>query len=361
MLTNKGRPDPGADQEDEAPDPDKTPFLLKKAKCPICGSRSEQRRFKLKLYSEKNVDLDKHVGSFGWADKDFKDYHPPLYYCWHCPNCHFTESFMDFEEPGKPTWSNFRFLKSAFEEKTQEDPKIEKLVNWLGKGIDYENMNYTQAIRVHLLAIYTQQIIEDKEEQDSLKLGRFYLRTGWLMRELKEKKSRELGTVRSIVSEVRKVWPEVPTSEEDAVKKAIDYLMIAFQRHPGIKNPVAEVDMLMWLAGLQIKLGDEEKGLEWLNQVIQRSTKTNQKIDQRLKNPNIAGAEEHTLVLQQKKISAFSSKARDLLQDIQYKKFQTQKAEAKPIVSQMLKKESPPEAIRAALKKAGFKEKVIAQ
>ncbi|MCL5019348.1 MAG: hypothetical protein M1426_02575, partial [Patescibacteria group bacterium] len=39
---------------------------------------------------------------YGWADSDFKIYHPPLYYFWHCPNCHFTESFLDFEAPGKP-------------------------------------------------------------------------------------------------------------------------------------------------------------------------------------------------------------------------------------------------------------------
>ena len=133
---------------------------------------------------------------------------------------------------------------------------------------------------------------------------------------MKEKKSRELGTVKSILSEIRKLWPKVPVSEEAALKEAIYWLTIAFQRHPGIKNPVAEVDMLMWLAGIQMKLGDEDKGLEGLNQVLQRGQTTNQKIEQRLKNKEISADDERTLTIQIKKVSTIVSKARDLIQDI---------------------------------------------
>ncbi|MCL5019347.1 MAG: DUF2225 domain-containing protein, partial [Patescibacteria group bacterium] len=102
MLTNKNNPAPNPDQDNAGEVEAKTPFIVKKVQCPVCSSWSEQRRFKIKLYSEKNFDLDRHIKEYGWADSDFKIYHPPLYYFWHCPNCHFTESFLDFEAPGKP-------------------------------------------------------------------------------------------------------------------------------------------------------------------------------------------------------------------------------------------------------------------
>ena len=163
----------GAAPAEDIPAENKTPFLVKKVQCPVCKFRSDQRRFKLKIYGEKNVDLDKHIQLYNWIDKDFNKYHPPLYYLWHCPNCYFTESFMDFENPGKQLWSNFRILKDIFSEKTQDDPKIEKLVSWLSKGIDYDNMNYVQAVRLHLLANFIQLLPDDELDRDSLKIGPF--------------------------------------------------------------------------------------------------------------------------------------------------------------------------------------------
>ena len=360
MAESPKRPDTGIPPGDEIPPEDKSPFLIKKAQCPVCKFKSDQRRFKLKIYAEKNIDIDKHIQVYNWIDKDFQNYHPPLYYFWHCPNCYFTESFQDFEDPGKPMWSTFKLLKEDFTRKFQEDPKVEKLVSWLSKGIDYDTMNYTQAIRLHVLAIYIQRILEDEKDVDTLKVGRFLVRTGWLLREMKETKHKEFGTVKSILAEIRKLWPDVPTSEEDAMKKSLHWLTIAYQRHPGIKNPVAEVDMLMWLAGINLKLGDEEKGLEGLNQVLQRGQTTNVKLEQRLKTKGISAEEERNLGIQAKKIGSIVSKARDMMQDIQYKRFQAQKAEAKKIADPLIQKEVPAEEIRAKLKEAGFSPKVIA-
>ncbi len=206
------RPEAGVPPGGDIPPEDKSPFLVKKVTCPICKFKSEQRRFKLKIYAEKNVDIDKHVQLYAWIDKDFQNYHPPLYYFWHCPNCYFTESYQDFEEPGKPIWSTFRLLKDDFTQKFQEDQKVEKLVTWLSKGIDYDSMNFTQSVRLHLLAIFIQMILSEEKDVDTLKVGRYYVRTGWLLREMKEMKSKELGTVKSILAEVKKLWPEVPVS-----------------------------------------------------------------------------------------------------------------------------------------------------
>jgi len=163
----------------------KTPFYYKKIKCPVCGVPAEQRRFKLKIYAEKRPDLDKHPTAFAFTDKDFNRYHPPLYYFWHCYNCRFTESYLDYENPAKPVWSNFNTLKEVWRERTEIDQVADKLINWLGKGINYDQMNYPIAFKLHLLSIYVQEVM-DEEERDTLKCGRFYLRTAWILRELKE-------------------------------------------------------------------------------------------------------------------------------------------------------------------------------
>ena len=120
------------EQEDEsvsaAPTPvdrtGKNPFHFVKIKCPVCGTVSEQWRFKIKIYAEKKPDLDKHPTNYVFRDKDFSSFHPPLYYFWLCSSCKFTESYIEYENPGKQVWSNFRDLKDQFrnhlEEKNQQ-------------------------------------------------------------------------------------------------------------------------------------------------------------------------------------------------------------------------------------------------
>ncbi len=357
------------DAEDEGTKKEKKiPFYLKSVNCPICGGNTQNRFFKPKIYSERKVDIDKHVSVYGWSDPDFKDYHPPLYLFWHCNNCRYTAEKVDFEKSGKDSWSNFRILKRAYPEKLQDDKAAEKLVAWLGKGINYDQMNYPISFKLHILGIYIQEILE-QDNRDTLKLGRYYLRTAWLLRELKEKegedkdkeveqkKTQELDIINSIINELKKAWKDIPTNEEEYLKKAVEYLSKAYVEHPAIKNVAAVVDMLLWLSGICLKMGDQQKGLNYLNSVIQEGQKQKVKLNNRLKNPEISDDEVKNLSIQSKKISTTVSKARDLMQDIQYQKFKAQKEKAKKIFEKIA--DRPPEEIREILSKKGFTQKVI--
>jgi len=346
----------------------KTPFYFKSIACPMCGVITHNRMFKPKIYYERKVDIDKHVLTYGWSEPDFKDYHPQLYLFWHCSNCRYTAEKADFEKPGKDSWSNFRILKRAYQERLQVDRTAEKLVAWLAKGLNYDQMNYPISFKLHILGIYIQEILE-KENRDTLKLGRYYLRTGWLMRELKEKesedkdkkvelkKTQELDIINNIINELKKVWKDIPANEEEYLKKAVEYLSEAYVNHPAIKNVAAVVDMLLWLSGICLKMGDQEKGLNYLNNVIKEGQKQKAKIKNRLINPKISDDEIRSLSLQSKKISNTVSKARDLMQDIQYQKFKAQKEKAKKLLEKILDK--PPEEMREILVKKGFTQKVI--
>jgi len=59
-------------------EPEKSPFYIRQLKCPVCGTSAEQRWFQAKIYSERNIDVDKHVQNFVWIEKAFQKYLPPL-------------------------------------------------------------------------------------------------------------------------------------------------------------------------------------------------------------------------------------------------------------------------------------------
>ncbi len=330
-----------------------TPFYFKKLSCPMCGAITENRLFKPKIYSERKTDIDKHVLAYSWSEPEFNKYHPPLYLFWHCPSCRYTAEKLDFENPTKNSWNNFRELKAIYPEKRQQDRTAEKLISWLSKDVDYNQINYPMAFKLHLLGIYIQEMVEP-DERDTLKLGRYYIRAGWLIRELKEKKkeldeqqiklqeqmkeierkkdelgdlfeekkkqhaqkikefeinrkeieeksNKELSIINNIMTELTKVWKEFPAAEEDIIKKSLEYLNNAYSNHPGIKNPAAAIDMLLWVAGVYIKIGEQDTGLSYLNNVIQAGQKQKIKVENRLKVPDITDEDFRHLSLNSKK------------------------------------------------------------
>ena len=196
--------------------PDQSPFYIQNVKCPVCDAKNEQRWFHAKIFSERNVDLDKHVGKYMWTEKSFENYLPNLYYIWHCPNCHYADSYITFENPTKDPFNNFRFLKDAFVDKYHDDPRIEKIIDKLGENIDYNKMNHYQSIKIHLLAAFIQELMEEVEEQDVFKIRRYFLRLGWLYRELntnKDVSDKVKITLSKLIEFLKKGWQDVPGDE----------------------------------------------------------------------------------------------------------------------------------------------------
>jgi len=352
-----------ADGEDEE-DSGKNPFYIRQVKCPVCGTAAEQRWFQAKIYSERNVDLDKHVGNYAWTEKAFEKYHPPLYYIWHCFNCHFAESYLEYENPAKDPFSNFRQLKDIFIDKYQDDPRVEKIVDKLGENIDYNKINYYQAIKLHLLAVFIQEMIEEEEDKDALKIGRYLLRLGWLYREMnanEEVAKKVKPTLEKLNAFLKKGWPEMPDSEESALKYAIDMLNLAFKTSHAIKSIVAEVDLLMLIAGIYLKMNDNENGLKYMNMVLSRGQKTKQRLDARIKEGEKAekpmpADELRRLDVQLKKLDALMSRARDVMSDIQAERMKKEKEKALKIMKKL--GERPPLEIREILLKKGIDKRV---
>jgi len=347
--------------------PVKNPFYTRKVKCAVCGVTSEQRWFQAKIYSERNIDIDKHVQSYLWTDKAFEAYNPSLYYIWHCPNCHFAESYVDFENPGKDPFSNFRSIKDEFVNQYHEDPRVEKIIDKLGENIDYNKINYYIAIKLHLLALFIQLLPAEKENWDPLKVGRYYLRLGWLYREfgeLKEPDDKIKNTLGKLIEFLKKGWPEVPGDEKTALKQAIVMMNEAFKSSQAIKSIVAEVDLLMLIAGIHLKLEETEVVLKILNTVLQRGQKTKQRIENNIRDSEKAEKplppeEIKRLDVQVKKIEAMMNKARDLITDIKSKRYKEERAKAQEIIKTL--GERPPIEIREILLKKGIDQRVATE
>ena len=359
--------DVGAGEVAVSDEPEKSPFYVQKVKCPVCGTTDNQRWFQAKMYSEREIDLDKHVQKFMWTDKVFEKYHPPLYYIWHCDDCHYTDAHINFENPAKDTFSNFRFLKDAFIDHYHDDPRIGKIVDKLGENIDYDKMNHYQAIKLHQLAIFIQELMEGPEQRDDFKIGRYYLRLGWLYRELNQKEGiseKVKNTVEKLLAYLKKGWPEVAADEVSAMKKAIEMLNLAFTTSQAIKSVVAEVDLLLLVAGIHIKIKETEQGLRILNSALKRGQQTKQKIEQRIKEADKAGKplppdDMRRFDIQIKKLDGLMSKARDTMGDLKSAKMKEDRAKAKAILKTVGGR--PPLEIRQILIKKGINKNIAEQ
>ncbi len=347
-----------------------TPFNFKRVKCPVCGTTNDAQFFKSKIYSERKTDVDKHCTEFGWQHPGYKKFHPPLYLFWHCNKCQYTDNWMDFEKPDKEVWSNWRNLKHEYIERLQDDETFEDVLSNLSEDVNYSKINHYTSMKMHLAAALIQTIIEDPDEMDTLKLGRYFIRTGWLFRELNEmltddKKGafaqQQLNAIEKKFTKLRLKWDKIPLNEAEALKVGVEYLTIAFTRHPGIKNIVAEMDLLLWISGIHLKLDDRPKAMEMFGRVIARGQQTKTKIEERFKTLEASkadtSAEERGLSVQLKKVGNYVSKARDLMQDLQSEKLKEITKKAKKILKKIGDRE--PEEKRAILKKKGIEARVI--
>jgi len=350
--------------DEEESELDKNPFYIHTVTCPVCGTPAEQRWFQVKKFAERNIDIDKHVRTYTWTDKDFEKYHPPLYYMWRCFNCFFTESHLEYENPLKDPYSNFRTLKAVFEEKYREDERIEKIVDKLGNNIDYGKMDYYQAVKLHLLAIFIQELIDDEDQRNTLKTGRYYLRLAWLYRELEEnvkEKEKVDKKLNKLLQFLKKGWRQIASNEKEALQNAVNMFRSAFKTSKAIKSVVTEVDLLMLITGIYIKLEDIENGMKYANLVLNRGQKSKQKINQRMSNAVKANQplnadERRHLDIQVKKLDDIMDSARDAIADLQSEHLKKERKRALAIMKKL--GEKPPHELREILIKKGIDKRV---
>ncbi|NOY88187.1 MAG: DUF2225 domain-containing protein, partial [FCB group bacterium] len=160
-----------------------SPFYLSKVECPICKTINEFETIKVGSYYENGRETDFCPKDIKWRYPRYQSYNPLVYFTATCSNCYYTREFTtNFKE-----WKNdhnFRTyrLKSVKEKHRDQLATADSVLKRLGEAIDISRYpNESAIIKLHL-AIFDELLLGDRAS--NLDLGRFYLRVGWVFRNL---------------------------------------------------------------------------------------------------------------------------------------------------------------------------------
>jgi Uncharacterized protein conserved in bacteria (DUF2225) len=154
----------------------RSPFVEKSIKCPSCGQESRQRFFRQRLFMPAERESDQHVIAYKWMAEDVKRVHPPFYYIFHCPHCHFSDIADDYVNNRETLYAP-RALKAIKKGEANQD-----LVGLLAQYTDDGDISFAGALNLLFLTIHYYSLAPD-DLQDTYKLGRLLLRVAWLYRE----------------------------------------------------------------------------------------------------------------------------------------------------------------------------------
>jgi uncharacterized protein (DUF2225 family) len=334
-----------------------SPFIFKKIVCPVCEKTVENRDFRAKCYSEKEIDIDRHTIEFGWRDQSFCDFHPPLYHYWHCPVCKYTSEIAEFEDPVKNSGHTFSLVKKKYLKRCQDDRAFNSLIFLLAQGIDYDKMNYFHSLKLHLLTIYIQEIVES-EKRNFLILARCYLRTGWLFRELAGQKGEDIKRIITLIKLLKsKFWNGAGFNDKEFLIESLKYFSEALLKEQSVKNASAAMDLQLWMAGINIKVNKLEQGLKHLDTILSEATKQKNVIDERLNTDVFPKAERMYYAEQSKGLASALSRAEVLFKETQGKLNNVHIAFTKKIMAK--NPEMPVPELRKILLKKGIPVNII--
>jgi len=340
---------------------EKSPFVKKAVMCPMCNSQAENRFIMPKSFVEKTVESDRHVSEYKWLDDSFSRYHPPFYHFWHCPACKYTATQRDFLKPGEDPNSNYGPLKKAF---LRMKPSQKQIVQMLGSDVNFDQMNFSMAMNLHLAAIFIQELVTADIRNNS-KLASYYLRTGWLIREQKAKEDSDgqWAAYKNFLGKMEKLWPEIPRSEAECLIKAAKYYEEAYQSHPRYADIIHASELMILISDIYLRAGDEAQAMKSLNSVMQNGQKFRAKQQELIRREKEAGklnmARKAQIDAQSNRINLLMEKAGDMRQVIIKKRIARQEPKAKAVVAKLQERGMDPGDIREKLKELKFEPQLI--
>jgi uncharacterized protein (DUF2225 family) len=159
-----------------------SPFFLTKVECPICKTINEFETIKRGAYTETDRDTDFCPTGRKWRNPRYQAYNPLLYFAATCSNCFYTREFNNsFKEWKNDAYFKTYRLKLVKEQHLELLAKSESIIKAIGSELDPNRYPNETAILKLILAIIDESL---NERAINLDLGRYYLRIGWLFREM---------------------------------------------------------------------------------------------------------------------------------------------------------------------------------
>ncbi|MBU0992432.1 MAG: DUF2225 domain-containing protein [Proteobacteria bacterium] len=233
------------------------PFFKTKVKCPVCGAENEQVTLKTHLFTERDLDIDLRPQTIIWLSKDVRKIFPRMYYMWHCTKCYFTASHLYYKNPVEKCTLTLSKFKTRLISLCWSDPEIMAVAKMFSMNIDFDNLDFFQAIKLHLLAVFELQLIHEIASKDAMNLGRYCLRLAWLYRDITERpdiKKVVDKKLRLIIAAAKKKWPDIPGNEEDALKMAVRYYRVTHEQSYMVSLDVDEIMLFILIARIYLKL-----------------------------------------------------------------------------------------------------------
>ncbi|UCC43406.1 MAG: DUF2225 domain-containing protein [Candidatus Zixiibacteriota bacterium] len=160
------------------------PFLLLKIECPICRTINEFEMVRVGAYTEDGRDSDFSPMGITWRTPRYQAFNPLVFFTATCSNCFYTRELTSKYKDWKSdnTFRTYR-LKQVKDKHLEQLSSAESIIKQFGEAIDIHRYpNESAVLKLHL-AIYDELLAEHANELD---LGRFYLRIGWVYRDLQK-------------------------------------------------------------------------------------------------------------------------------------------------------------------------------
>ncbi len=198
-----------------------SPFFLAKVECPICKTINEFETVKVGAYVEEGRDTDFCPTNIKWRFPKYEGYNPLLYFIATCSNCFYSREFNNSYKEWKRD-NNFRTyrLKQIKDKHLDQLSTSDSVVKKLANSLDSSRHPSESAIIKLLLAIFDENLSEHKSDLD---LGRFYLRIGWVFREMGTVENPALTRVRGLMIEMGQKYEELVSKIESSVKGVDDF------------------------------------------------------------------------------------------------------------------------------------------
>lgn len=205
-----------------------SPFLIFKVECPLCKTINEFELIRVGAYTDDGRDSDFSPRDIKWRYPRYQAYHPLAFFTAMCSHCYYTREltnkFKDWKSDNQ--FRSYR-LKSIKEGHLEQLSVADSVVKLLGSHVDISRYPNQSAILKLLLAIFDEQL---PLHYNDLDVGRFYLRVGWVFREMDKGENPQLVSLRGIIHEVEKSVSSVGSSV-DTLSNSTDQLSANVRSH----------------------------------------------------------------------------------------------------------------------------------
>jgi len=220
-----------------------SPFLIFKVECPVCKTINEFEQIKVGAYTEGGRDTDFCPLAIEWRYPKYQAYNPLVFFTATCSNCYYTRELSNKYREWKSDNAFRTFqIKNIKARHLEQLSVADSVVRQLGEAIDIHRLPNESAILKMHLAIFDAQLTDHPSNLD---LGRFYLRIGWVFRNLNECEDPNLALLSGLVSEIESKYVSLVTAVADT-RKALDELAESVRVHFSAGHIPAELQSEMF-------------------------------------------------------------------------------------------------------------------